>query len=207
MKRALSIMVFAAAAALAQEHSTEKQAPAHSGEAAAHASTGEEGHGGNPMEMTWKWVNFALLAGGLGYLAAKMGGPFFRSRTEAIQQGIREAAAIKADSEARAAEIERRAANLSQEVERLRAESKEEIAAENARMRAEAEKALLKVQANAEAEIASAAKHATFELKTYSAQLALELAAQQIRSRMSPETQDQLIGRFIDDLQGKASQN
>lgn len=205
MKRGLSILVLAAAAALAQEHSSDKQTPPHSPEAAGHAS--EEGHGGNPMELTWKWVNFAILAGGLGYLAVKMGGPFFRARTEAIQQGIREAAAIKADSEARAAEIERRVSNLSHEVERLRAESKEEIAAEGARMRSEAEKALLKVQANAEAEIASAAKQATQELKAYSAQLALELAAQQIQSRMSPETQDQLIGRFIDDLQTKASKN
>jgi hypothetical protein len=38
------------------------------------------------------------------------------------------------------------------------------------------------------------------ELKRYSAELAIQLAEQKIRARMTPETQDELVRGFVDDL-------
>lgn len=164
-----------------------------------------EGHEEAPMpnEIWWKWANFGVLAAGLGYLIGKNAGPFFRARTAEIQQGISDAAKVRADAEARAAEIEARVANLAGEVEALRVKSKEEIANEGARVQAETETQIAKIQSRAEAEIASAAKHASSQLKAYSAQLALDLAEKQIRQRLDTQTQTELAGAFIDDLRGE----
>lgn len=164
-----------------------------------------EGHEEAPMpnEIWWKWANFAILAGGLGYLIGKNAGPFFRSRTEEIQQGIREAAKVRAEAEARAAEIEGRIGNLAGEVEALRARSKEEIAAEGTRVQAETQAQIAKIQSQAEAEIASAAKNARLELKAYSAQIALDLAERQIKQRLDQKTQEALTDAFVRDLRAE----
>ena len=160
-----------------------------------------------PNEIWWKWANFALLAVLLGWLISKNAGPFFRSRSEAIASGIAESARTRQEAEARASEIERRVSNLSAEVEQLRQRSREEIAREGERVRAETETQIRKVQAQAEAEIASAAKHASHDLKAYSAQLAMQLAEQQIRTRMTPATQEQITSAFIGELRDKAGRN
>jgi F-type H+-transporting ATPase subunit b len=206
VRRILLTALFAAAPFLVQpvaaqeEHQTPHATTAqeHAQAAAEHG----EGHEEAPMpnEIWWKLANFAVLAGGLGYLASKYGGPYFRERAAQIRSGIAEAAQVRADAEARAAEIERRVANLSGEVESLRARSKEEIAAEGARVQAETEAQIAKIQARAEMEIASAGKNASQELKAYSAQLALQLAERQIRQQLTPETQDDLASAFIDGL-------
>jgi F-type H+-transporting ATPase subunit b len=158
-------------------------------------------------EIWWKWANFAILAAALGYLIGKNAGPFFRSRSEDIQRGIREAAAVRADAEAKAAEIERRISNLNAEVEALRKASHEEIAREGERVSAETAQQIAKIQRQAEADIASAAKQASQQLKAYSAELAVKLAAQQIEQRMTEQNQEQLADAFVDDIRRKASLN
>jgi F0F1-type ATP synthase membrane subunit b/b' len=167
---------------------------AHAEEAAKHG----EGHAEAPMpnEIWWKWANFALLAVGLGYLIKKFAGPFFTDRTYAIQSGIREASAVRADAEARAADIERRVSNLSLEVVDMREKARAEMQREAERIRLETGTAIRKVQAQAEAEIASAAKHATGELRRSAALLALGAAEAQIRARMTPESQREMVDSF-----------
>jgi F-type H+-transporting ATPase subunit b len=197
--------LFAGLAAMAQESATAEHGAAHAEEAVKHG----EGHAqaAMPNEIWWKWANFALLAIGLGYLIGKNAGPFFQARSEEIRKGIAESTAARAEAEARAAEIERRVANLSAEVDSLRIKSREEIGREGERVRAETEAQIRKVQAQAQAEIASAAKHATQELKAYSAELALGLAERQIRDRLNQPEQDQLTESFVTGLRSKAELN
>lgn len=169
-----------------------------------------EAHGAEhamPNEILWKWANFAILAVVLGWLISKHAGSFFQSRTESIQSGIAEATKVRQEAEARAADIERRVSALETEIAELRQKSREEISREGERIRTETEAQIRKIQAQAEAEIASAAKHATHDLKAYSAQLALQLAEQQIRGRMTPATQESVVSTFIRELNGKAEQN
>ena len=59
---------------------------------------------------------------------------------------------------------------------------------------------IAKTQANAEREIAAAGKAARTELKRYCADLAVGLAEQKVRARMTPETQDALVRGFVRDL-------
>ena len=48
--------------------------------------------------------------------------------------------------------------------------------------------------------IASALKAAQLELKSYSAALAIDLARQKVRARMTPSDQDALVQNFVADL-------
>ena len=207
MRNLLGIALLAASFAYAQE--TGAHAPSHASEHSEEAASHGEAHPAEekPManEIWWKLANFAVLAGGIGYFAGKYGGPFFRSRTEEIQQGIRDAAEVRAEAEARAAAIESKIGNLSGEIEGLKTTSKAEIAAEGARVQAETQAQIAKVQAQAEMQIASAAKNATLELKAYSAQLALELAEKQIREKLDGRTQEELANSFVNDLRQQKS--
>jgi F-type H+-transporting ATPase subunit b len=168
------------------------------------AAKGEAHKEAAEPDMTgWKWANFAILAVGLGYLIVKNVGPYFASRSLEIRKGIEDAQKIRADAEAKAAQIETRLANLGREVEAMRQSAREEAAQEGARIRQDTERELAKVQAHADQEIASALKAAQLELKSYSARLAVDLARQKVRDRMTPADQDALVQRFVVDLSGK----
>jgi F-type H+-transporting ATPase subunit b len=164
----------------------------------------EESRVNETNELVWKWVNFAIFAGGLGYLAVKYGGPFFRSRTEEIRKGIEAAAIAKAEAEAQAARIEEKIKHLGVEIDELRHSSHEEMQAEGERIRKDTAAEIAKIQARAEQEIASAAKLAMYDLKAYSAHLAVNLAEQQIRNRMNPQTQERLVQQFVNELDGSS---
>jgi F-type H+-transporting ATPase subunit b len=170
------------------------------------AEAEHEGGGHNEPSILWKWANFAMLAGGLGYLIGKHAGPYFESRNQEIQGALQDAEARRKDAEARIAAIEGKVANLDAEIKSMREGAKAEIASEAERMQALTAKLLAKIQAQAEMEIASAAKHAKQQLKVLSADLAIQLASAQIREQMTPATQEKLVREFVAKV-GTASGN
>ncbi len=159
-----------------------------------------EGEAGETRELLYRILNFAILAGGLGYLIKKHGGAFFAARGEAILRGISEAQKLHEESEARARAVEERLAGLGAQIEELRAKAKAEMAAEQARREREAEQAVRKVFTQAEQEMAALVKTARLELKAHAASLAIELAEKKIAGRITPQTQRSLVGSFIESL-------
>lgn len=192
-RRALAGLVLAWALTFAPVEAQEEKKEEHSA-----------GHEERNLD-TWKWLNFALLVGGLGYLLSKSLPGFFKSRTGEIQKGIKEAAEIRKEAEARAAEMDRKMANLRAEIEALRAGSKQEMAAEGERIRKETVEQLAKIQAQAESAIAGATKAARHELKALSAALALQLAEKKVQERMTPPAQSTLVDNFIADIERTVS--
>lgn len=150
---------------------------------------------GDPW-LAWKWVNFALLAAGLGYLIAKSAGSFFRSRTEEIRKGIDEAARLKREAEAQAAAVAAQVAGLDKEIARLGAEARAEFAAEGQRIESETAQALDRIRAQSEQEIESLGKAAALELKAYAASLAVDLAKARLNAEMNPARDAALISAF-----------
>jgi F-type H+-transporting ATPase subunit b len=218
MKRAAWLIALFAIALYAQEsHEAPKtQEPAKAGEhapaghePAKHEAAGEGAHEGGGHEegpgIIWKWANFAILAGGLGYLIGKNAGPFFAARTQQIRKDMVDSQEARRQAEARAAEVDRRLAALEGDIAGLRAESQREAQAETERLARHTTGELAKIQAHAEQEIASAGKAARTELKRYSAELAIQLAEQRLRNRMTPETQQALVRGFVRDLDQPAS--
>lgn len=186
---ALVLLLFATLPAIAQQRESEAQKVAE--------STGVTEHG---PDIFWGWANFLLLAGGLGYLIKKNAGPYFAKRSLEIRKGMVEAEAEREASDAKVAEVDRRLANLQAEIEALRRNAQEEAEADAQRVRREAAAEMAKIQSHLAEEIASAVKSATLELRRYSAEVALGLAEQKIAARLSPETQDRLVGAFVADM-------
>lgn len=197
MKRLILALTVTACLCFAQEHGEEKKDAHHSGAAAEHGGAPAEEEGG--LEI-WKWVNFLILAGGLGYLIGKNAGPFFATRSANIRKDMDESLRQKQDAEVRAADVERRLANLDKEIAALRAEGEVEFKRNADRIARQLEEDVAKVQAHATQEIASAGKAAHNDLKRYSAELAVQLAEQKIRARMNPAAQQGLVENFVSDL-------
>jgi F-type H+-transporting ATPase subunit b len=153
-----------------------------------------------PENLTAKWINFAILAGGLGFIAVKVGGPAFRAKKQAILNDM-EAAAGRAEAAAReAAEIDQKMAGLQAEVAALRVEAQQQMAAEAVRVREETAQHVEKLNQAAQHEIASATKHAQQQLKAQAAELALDLAAKKIAARVDDSVQATLVDRFTRSL-------
>ena len=169
---------------------------ARAAEAAAESGGNQEKE---PSEI-WKWANFALLAGGLGYLVAKNAPAFFAARSKKIVEDMTGARKLREEAEARAANVDLRLANLESDIAALRGESQAQAAAEAERLKAHAASELAKIQALAEREIEAAGKAARMELRRFAAQLATDLAQRKIEARMTPETQDGLVRGFVHDL-------
>ncbi len=159
---------------------------------------------GHSNEMLWRVVNFAILAGGLGYLVKKNAGPFFASRSEQITRELHEARQVTEQSERRARAMEERFARLDHEIQEMRHQAKSEMAAEHARLARETEQALRKVAAQAEQDMAAAAKSARLELRAYAAALAVGLAEKRIAERLTPQNQQALVGAFVRGLERPA---
>jgi F-type H+-transporting ATPase subunit b len=195
MKKILLILAITATALVAQveEHQASPEAAAERAE--------------QTENKTWEWINFGILAVGLGYLLGKTLPPFFKSRTDDIQKDIVDAQTTKREAEGRAAEIERRVSALGAEVEAFRTQSKAEMEQEATRIRQETTRLIEKVAHQAELEIATATKNASRELQTHAAKLALDLAEQRIRTRLDASTESGLVDDFVSDLKIERSSN
>ncbi len=101
---------------------TAPAAASQTGEGAAKQAEGQPGGEEEGGLQLWKWANFLLLAGGIGYLIGKNAGPLFAARTRQIRKDIIEADEARKEAEARAAAVERRLAGLEAEIAALREE-------------------------------------------------------------------------------------
>jgi F-type H+-transporting ATPase subunit b len=175
---------------------------AFSQEGGGQAAAENSGEGG--LEI-WRWANFVLLVGGLGYLIGKYGGAFFAKRSLQIRKDMWDAEEARKAAERRAVEVDARLANLEAEIAALRAESQKEAAAEQQRIRQQTAADMARIRAQAEQEIAAAGKAARMDLKRYSAELAIGLAEQKLRARVHPSTQESLVRGFVRDLESVSS--
>jgi F-type H+-transporting ATPase subunit b len=150
----------------------------------------------------WTVLNFLILVGVLGYLIAKNLGPMLAQRSVQIQEGLAAGEKAKAEADARGAAVQAQLSSLGSEIEKLRAAAIEDRGREAERIKRETESELARIQQHATQEIESAGKVATLEVRRYAAKLAIELAEQKLRARMSNDVQASLIQNFIGDIAG-----
>ena len=148
----------------------------------------------------WQWANFALLAGGLIYLAKKYAPPYFVKRSREIRKGIIEAEEFRAEARVKVAAIDRRLANMDSEIEVLRRDALREREAETQRIRSETAATLRRIQAEAAESVAAAGRAARLELRRYCSELAVTGAEQKIAARLSPQVQGRLVQTSVADL-------
>jgi F0F1-type ATP synthase membrane subunit b/b' len=151
----------------------------------------------NPL---WKWPNFLLLVGLLGYLIKKHGAPLLTARSESIRESLEAGKKAKADADARAAAVQTKIANLDRDIAEFRASALADLEREAERIRHQAESELTRIEQHTAAEIVAYGKQTRLELRQHVAKLAMDLAEQKIRARMSPDTQATLVSNFSGDL-------
>jgi F-type H+-transporting ATPase subunit b len=169
--------------------------------AAATRAAEESGANGGPTEI-FKWINFAIVAGGLIWVFGKILPPKFRANAERISSAITKATAAKAEADRKLKDAEQRLARLEQEVRGLREEAQKEAAAEAERIRAMAKSDAEKIGIAAKAEIEAAERAARIELKALAAKLAVDRAESLLVKQLTAQTQEALIAGFVKTLDG-----
>jgi F-type H+-transporting ATPase subunit b len=148
-------------------------------------------------------LNFAIVAGVIIWASKKNLPGMFRSRTGSIQKAIEEARKASEDAHRRLSEVESRLSRLGDEIDQMRAASEKEAAAEEERIKAAAAEDARRIAESASQEISAATKAARHELTQHAADLAVSLAAKQIR--VDAATDEALVRRFARQISNGSS--
>jgi F-type H+-transporting ATPase subunit b len=167
----------------------------------------QESENAKPDMTLWQWLNFAILAWVLVWLFRKYGAPALRERSQQIETDLAAGQKAKAEADARAAEVEARLAGLEKEIRAMRSNAAAERDREADRIRSESKQEIARIQKQSALELESLGKNALLEVQHAAARLALELAEEKLRARMSPDLQTTLIDGFLKDLPGGNSRS
>ncbi len=204
-RRPLLILLFGAClvvfagAGLANALDVVSAAP-EEGEAAAEG----EGHG---QETIYRWINFALLAGGLFYILRKPMAAFFSDRSASIRKSLEEGRKALEASQAQLKAVEEKLQHLDAEIAEFKLAAAREMGEERERMRqATAQEADKMLQAT-RTQMDTATKAAQLELRLYTTQLAVELAEELIRQRLDDTARQRLVSQFLAKLEGAKTEH
>jgi F-type H+-transporting ATPase subunit b len=163
-----------------------------------------EGAAPDPTESSagtlFRWLNFALVFGGIGYLIVKKGGAFFSANAKAISASIQEGTAAKEEAHRQLQEVETKMARLEQEVGELREAARRDSVAETERLNASGVAEIEKIQAAARAELGATERAAKQELRALAAAMAVERAGELVASRMDQNLRAKLMRTFLAEL-------
>lgn len=159
---------------------------------------------GMPIGTVFRWLNFLLVIGALGYAVAKFGAPYFRGRSHAIGKAIADAEQTRAAAERELREASEKLAGVEQEIERERRAAARESAADRERIRGLTKSEVEKIGQAGRAEIAAAERAGAQEFRAIAAKLATERAAALIREQMNAEAEAALFDSFVAELERTA---
>lgn len=174
-----------------QEHGTTSS---HAVEDGKH---GGESHGESPWASLWRWGNFLLLFGGLGWYLRKPLLEFLSVRAKGIEQGLASAESAKRAAALKAVEIDGRLAQLDQEIQALKSQATTEAEEERQRIIESAQLEARKIMDLARREIEGLQKSARLELKGYVAELAVKLAEERLKAQVGPEEHKMIVEKFL----------
>ncbi len=157
-----------------------------------------EGHG---HESLFRWINLALLVGGLFYVLRKPLRAFFTERSASIRTSLEEGRKALEVSQAQLKAVEDKLQHLHEEIAEFKLAATREMGEERERMRqATAQEAEKMLQA-ARNQMDTATKAAQLELRLYTARLAVELAEELIRQRLDDAGRRRLVDQFLAKLE------
>jgi F0F1-type ATP synthase membrane subunit b/b' len=155
----------------------------------------------SPTGLIFRWLNFLIVFGAIGFLIAKHGGAFFSSNAKEISASIVEASAVKAEAERELAQAQAKTENLNRDLEKMREDAQQNWAAERERLRASSVAEIEKINQAAVAEIAASERAAQQQLRHVAAALSVERAAALVTSRMNPEIRSKMFHSFLAKLE------
>jgi F-type H+-transporting ATPase subunit b len=160
----------------------------------------EHGADHGSSELTYKWINFAILAVALLYLMAKFLFPALKARSNAIHQDLSESAVAVEKANARVAQLTAKLNQFDGELSEMRAKAMAEREIEGQRIAAQTAGLLDKVAAQRETEIQNLTQAAQGQLRQFTVEKAIELAQSRLAAQTDPATQSALVAAFLNDL-------
>ena len=160
----------------------------------------EEGAEGSWLFRVFQWINFAIVAGAIGWLLVKKAPPFFAARGAQIASAIEEAGKVKAQAEAQRTEALQKLANLGSEIAQMQAAARRDAAAEAQRIQAAAKEEAAKVHAAARMEVEAAVRGAQIELRRLTTYLSIERAEAVLRAEMTPAADEGMFANFLGEI-------
>jgi F-type H+-transporting ATPase subunit b len=167
-----------------------------------HAAGGEEHSGGKSHEPNpiYRWINFAILVGGLTYVLRKPLSRFFSDRTGSILKSLEDGRSALAAAEEKLKAVELKLQGFETEMTAFRAAALKEMEDEHARLRKATEQEAEKMMESVRVQMDVAGRQARLELRIYAAEQAIELAEKVIAGRMDADRQRRLVNQFVEKL-------
>lgn len=159
------------------------------------AGGGGEEHGGHTA--VFKWINFAILAGGLGFVLRKPLAQFFTQRTGSIQKSLDEGRKALEMAEAQLKTVEEKLKHFEEEMAAFRAAALKDMDEEHARLRQTAAQEAGKIMESVRVQMDVASKQARLELRLYAAEQSVNLAEKMIVGRIDDSHQKLLASQFV----------
>jgi F-type H+-transporting ATPase subunit b len=153
----------------------------------------------------FRWINFAIVFGGIAYYAVKKGGPYFRRNAQIISGKVAEGTRAREAAEQRRREIEEKLAGLDKEIEAMRATAKRDSESEIQRLRAMAREDAQRIEKSGQAEIAAAERAGRLELKALAARSTVKRAESLLRRELDAENDAAFFRAFVGELAGRAN--
>lgn len=148
-------------------------------------------------EYLFKWINFFTVFAPAIYFGRKPLKAAFNAMRDEIRSDIVTSQQQKSDAEARIAAVDSKLARLGEETERLRTEARNEMAAQFTRIREGAKQETERIGQVARMEIESSRRAAGIELRAFTARLAVELAEEKLRKKLTPAIHAKLFQSFV----------
>ena len=161
-------------------------------------ASSESGHGDSGM--TWKIINFVILAVGVYLVWTKSISGLLSRRGSEIKNAIEEARKAKDAADRNAAEYREKLAILDSRVAEIHNELKLEGEAEKARIIAESARSAESLKAQAKIAAEQEIKKARIEIREEAARLAVQLAEEILKKELSPADQERLVKGYLNNL-------
>jgi F0F1-type ATP synthase membrane subunit b/b' len=152
----------------------------------------------------WKWINFGIMVGGIGYLVAKKSPGFFNARSEDIRKAIEDATGLKVQAEFRSSEVDRKMSELSGQIAHFKEAARVDIEKESARIEAETMAALTRIQEQTARDIQSMHHQAELAVREHAVRIAFDLALVHLRENPRQMNQNELVDAFAGDIRRSA---
>jgi len=172
----------------------------------AFGNEGGEGHGEKSLFQAYLWpvINFLLLVFLLVFAMKKADiKGYFKKRTELIEQTLKEAKEARELAQKALAEVEERLKVKDTEVEEIIAAARFSGEKEKARLIEEGDRMKAKIIEQAKTNIDFEVKRAKEAIKEEAVNVAMELAAQKLKEKMTKDEQLKLLEESIAKLEGR----
>lgn len=155
------------------------------------------GEGPSASELMWQAVNLILLLSVLVAVGRKPMAAYFAERRAQIQDDIKNADQLLADSKKQFSEWQGKIIELEREMKTIREETRQRAQDEREQIVAAAHDSAERIKADAVVAIDQELRRAHVELSEEAANLAVDLAAKMITEQVDDRDRDRLLDEFI----------